>query len=186
MSIFDAPILPSVPETDHEERITYSIWIRKPGERAKEVKWSDSWNVIQRYWAIVKTNLKKSNPIKSGYIIAELRFWRTNSYVYERRTNRKGYLIKLLYGPGHGMELFVTKEKIAMYYARKFRRAGNAVEIYKCYSAKLNSWITIKSLTPAEKKLKEQYEAALAKPFRMIVYKPFPLILLNPQYKVNY
>lgn len=181
MSIFDAPNLPQEPE----EKITYSIWSGKYGERLKEIKWSDSWNVITKYWEIAKQKLKKSNPIKDGYIVAELRFWRTNSYVFERRSNRKGYLLRISRHytltpeitpiADQIMELLFTKYKIAHYYAKKFERMGNKVEVFKCNSAKLNSWVKVETLTP------------FIKPSgTLVVYKPMALILVNPQFKVNF
>lgn len=160
MSIFDAPDLPepNVPE----ERLVYSIWVGNYNQsRGKmfEVKVSDSWNVIQRYWEIQKWKLRKSNPFKDGYIVAELRFWRTNGFVWEQKTNRKGYLIKVIHAPGENvsfiqareMEFFVNKYKQALHYAIKFKKMGNKVEIHKCNSAKLNSWILVDTFTPVFK-----------------------------------
>lgn len=173
MSIFDAPILPQQPDDKFsssndadipEERLVYSIWLGQFGKKMFEMKVSDSWNVISRYWEIQKKKLRKSNPIKEGYIVGELRFWRTDGFVYERKTNRKGYLLKLLYGPGHGLDLFVNKYKQAIHYALKFKRMHNVVEIYKCHSANLNTWIKIETLTPN--------------------YKPGPLIVL-PNYELS-
>lgn len=153
MSIFDAPNL-----SDSEEKITYSIWVGDYGKRLKEIKWSDSWSVIQHYWDTVKNKLKKSSPIKDGYVIAELRFWRTNSFCYERRSNRKGYLLRifrhytnspnLMAIDNQIMEVFVTKHKIAIHYAEKFKRMGNKVEVFKCNSAKTNSWVKVLTLEP--------------------------------------
>lgn len=175
MSIFDAPILPS---ESSEEKITYSIWLGKYGEKLKEIKWSDSWNVISRYWDIVKNKLKKSNPIKDGYVLAQLRIWRTPGYVFECKSNRKGYLLQIskhytitpemMPIGNHIMELFVTKSKIAHHYAKKFEHMGNKVEIFKCQSAKFNSWIKVATYTPF---LKSQ-GGLIVKPITALIFIP--------------